>query len=129
MTAGDHMCRHPVSRSCEQTEGWGSGDVWHLCHSMLSLTRGENGLGLCEVQLEIPVIKEALLFPLEESNDSEGWVDIFPCVLGDQLSEETEGMDFKHCSWSLLWWLLVSLEPFLVSLFSVPAAILIRGLS
>lgn len=129
MTAGDHMCRHPVSRSCEQTEGWGSGDVSHLCHSMLSLTPGENGLGLCEVQLEIPVIKEALLFPLEESNDSEGWVDIFPCVLGDQLSEETEGMDFKHCSWSLLWRLLVSLELFLLSLSSVPAAILIRGLS
>lgn len=74
------------------------------------------------------MIKEALLFPLEESNDSEGWMDIFSCVLGDQLSEETEGMDFKHCSWSLLW-LLASLEAFPVSLSSVPAAILIRGLS
>lgn len=58
----------------------------------------------------------------------DGWT-FFSCVLRDQLSEETEGMDFKHCSWSLLWWLLASLEAFLVSLSGVPAAILIRGLS
>lgn len=42
-----------------------------------TLTHGEiEGLGLCGVQLEMSVIREALRFPLEKSNDHKAWAGI-----------------------------------------------------